>query len=81
MPILLIFPSGARTILEKSYKIMGDIQLKLKDFLAEFNQDNQYTYIFTTGNGLDYMVYKNEAYNITNEVIEGMNEKMKSEAK
>jgi outer membrane protein len=66
---------------EKSYKIMGDIQLKLKDFLAEFNQDNQYTYIFTTGNGLDYMVYKNEAYNITNEVIEGMNEKMKSEAK
>jgi len=66
---------------EKSYKIMGDIQMKLKDFLAEFNQNNLYTYIFTTGNGLDYMVYKDEAYNITNEVIDGMNEKMKSEAK
>lgn len=63
---------------EKSYKIMGDIQMKLKDYLAEFNQNNQYTYIFTTGNGLDYMVYKDEAYDITNEVIEGMNEKMKS---
>jgi outer membrane protein len=66
---------------EKSYKFMDDIQKKLKSFLAEYNQDNRYTYIFTTGNGLDYLVFKDEAYNITNDVIAGMNENLNAESK
>ena len=35
-------------------------------------------YIFTTGTGMDYMVYKDSSMNITDDVIEGMNEKMKA---
>ncbi len=66
---------------EKSYTIMEDIQKKLKSFLAEYNKDKKYLYIFTTGTGLDYMVYKDESLNITNDVIKGMNEKMKTSAK
>lgn len=66
---------------EKSFKIMEDIQTKLKDYLAEYNQEKNFQYIFTTGNGLDYMVYKDSSLNITGEVIEGMNEKLKSETK
>ncbi len=62
---------------EKSYKFMDDIQKKLKEFLAEYNQDKRFNYIFTTGNGLEYMVYKDSSLNITNDVIEGMNEKLK----
>ena len=60
---------------------MEDIQTKLKDYLAEYNQEKNFQYIFTTGNGLDYMVYKDSSLNITGEVIEGMNEKLKSETK
>ena len=66
---------------EKSYKFMDDIQKKLKDFLAEYNSQRNFTYIFTTGTGLDYMVYKDSSLNITADVIAGMNEKMAANAK
>lgn len=62
---------------ERSYKFMDDIQKKLKDFLTEYNKEKNYTYILTTGTGLDYMVYKDSTLNITNDVVNGMNEKLK----
>jgi outer membrane protein len=65
---------------EKSFGIMEGIQKKLKEFLADYNKEKKYMYIFTTGTGLDYMVYKDASLNITNDVIKGMNDKMKAEA-
>ena len=59
---------------------MDGIQKKLKDFLADYNKDKKYMYIFTTGTGLDYMVFKDSSLNITKEVIQGMNAKMKKES-
>ena len=73
--------SLSQNLNEKSYKFMDDIQKKLKDFLGEYNKEKNYMYIFTTGTGLDYMVYKDSSMNITADVIEGMNEKMKAAAK
>ena len=61
---------------EKSYKFMDDIQKKLKDFLNEYNKTKNYQYILTTGTGLDYMLYKDSTFNITADVIKGMNELM-----
>lgn len=61
---------------EKSYRFMDDIQTKLKDFLKEYNQEKGYTYILTTGTGLDYMIYRDSTLNITADVIKGMNTKM-----
>ena len=66
---------------EKSFGIMEGIQKKLKNFLTDYNKDKKYMYIFTTGTGLDYMVFKDTTLNITNDVIKGMNAKMKAEAK
>ncbi len=66
---------------EKSFGIMEGIQKQLKDFLTEYNKDKKYMYIFTTGTGLDYMVFKDSSLNITNDVIRGMNAKMKATAK
>jgi outer membrane protein len=63
---------------EKSFGIMEDIQKKLKEFLTEYNKDKKYMYIFTTGTGLDYMVFKDSTLNITNDVIRGMNAKIKA---
>jgi outer membrane protein len=66
---------------EKSFGIMEDIQKKLKEFLTEYNKDKKYMYIFTTGTGLDYMVFKDSTLNITNDVIKGMNAKIKAASK
>jgi outer membrane protein len=63
---------------EKSYKFMDDIQKKLKDFLQDYNKEKNYLYILTTGTGLDYMVYKDSTLNITDDVVKGMNEKLKA---
>jgi outer membrane protein len=66
---------------EKSYKFLEDIQKKMKDFLGDYNKDKNYTYIFTVGSGQDYMAYKDSAFNITADVIEGMNEKLNKDSK
>ena len=66
---------------EKSFNVMDGIQKNLKEFLTKYNKDKKYMYILTTGTGLDYLVYKDSTLNITNDVIRGMNEKMKSAAK
>ncbi len=61
---------------EKSYNFMEDIQKNLKQFLADYNKEKNYMYIFTSGTGLDYMVYKDSAFDITKDVVEGMNKRM-----
>lgn len=66
---------------DKSYKIMDDIQKKIKEFLEEYNSERKYAYIFTTGTGLDYIVYKDTTLNITQDVVEGMNEILNKETK
>lgn len=70
--------SRSQALSERSYSIMENIQKQLKEFLTTYNKDKRYLYIFTTGTGQDYMAYKDPAFNITSDVIKGMNEKMKS---
>lgn len=70
--------AASQKLSEKSFSFMDDIQKKLKEFLTAYNKDKKYMYILTTGTGLDYMVYKDSSLNITNDVIRGMNEKMKA---
>ena len=62
---------------EKNFSFMDDVQKRLKGFLTEYNKGKKYMYILTTGTGLDYIAYKDPAFNITDDVIKGMNEKMK----
>lgn len=69
--------SQTQKLNDKSYKFLEDIQKKLKSFLAEYNQEKNFSYIFTSGNGLDYMVYKDSSLNITQDVVDGMNEVFK----
>lgn len=70
--------SRGQALNQKSITIMDNIQKQLKEFLAEYNKDRKFLYIFTTGTGQDYMAYKDPTLNITNDVIKGMNEKLKT---
>jgi outer membrane protein len=66
---------------EKSFKFLEEIQQNLKAFLNEYNEEGRYSFILSTGNGLDYMLYKDSASNISEDVIAGMNERFKQEKK
>ena len=68
--------SQGQLLSEESFKFTDEIQKSLKEFLGEYNKEKKYMYILTTGTGLDYLVYKDPALNITDDVVKGMNLKM-----
>ncbi len=49
-----------------------DIKKKIEDYLKIYNKENNYSYIMSYEQGLFY--FKDTAYNITAEVIKGLNE-------
>ena len=55
------------------------VKKKIEDFLARYNKDRKYSYIVAYEQGLFY--YKDTAYNITNDVIHGLNLEYKNEKK
>jgi outer membrane protein len=57
----------------------NEIKLKIEEFLKEYNKMHNYSYIVSYEQGLFY--YKDPAYNITNDVIKGLNEAAKKEKK
>jgi outer membrane protein len=52
-----------------------NIKKKIEDFLKEYNKNKYYSYILVYDPGFIY--YKDEAYNITGDVIKGLNERYK----
>ncbi|MBL0358923.1 MAG: OmpH family outer membrane protein [Chitinophagaceae bacterium] len=62
----------AQTMAASRTRTMDKIQSNLRTFLDEYNKDRRYSYIFATGTGLDYILYKDSAHNITADVIKGL---------
>ncbi|MFI5133748.1 MAG: OmpH family outer membrane protein [Chitinophagales bacterium] len=54
---------------------MNDVKEKIEAFLKEYNKDKKYSYIISYEPGLFY--YKDTAYNITTDVVNGLNEMYK----
>lgn len=50
---------------------MKDVKTKIEDFLKTYNSDKGFSYIFAYEPGLFY--YRDTAYNITGDVIKGLN--------
>jgi outer membrane protein len=50
---------------------MKDVKTKIEDFLKEYNKEKNYSYIVSYEQGLFY--YKDSIYNITADVIKGLN--------
>ncbi|MBS1919575.1 MAG: OmpH family outer membrane protein [Bacteroidetes bacterium] len=50
---------------------MADVRLKIEEFLKNYNKDKGYSYIISYEPGLFY--YKDTIYNITNDVVQGLN--------
>ena len=56
-----------------------DIKKKIEDFIKEYNKTMNYSFIVTDDTGLFY--YKDSVYNITSDVVKGLNENYKSQKK
>jgi outer membrane protein len=60
-------------IAEDGMKTMEELRSKMNEFLEEYNKTAKYSFIFSYSNGMNVLFYKDSAYNITNEVAEGLN--------
>ena len=66
-----------KQMLEQDYndfamRRMKDVKSKIEEFLKEYNKNTDYSYIVSYEQGLFY--YKDTIYNITSDIIRGLNE-------
>lgn len=61
---------------EESFKKLQDVKKKIEAYLKEYNKDKTYSFIIS--NSADLLYYKDSAYNITNDLIKGLNEQYKN---
>lgn len=57
----------------------NDIKKKIEDYIKEYNKARDYTFVLSDDPGLFY--YRDTTYNITRDVIKGLNEMYKNEKK
>jgi outer membrane protein len=60
-------------------KLLMDVNKKISDFLKEYNKQKGYTYIITNESSLIY--YKDSVFNITQDVVAGLNASYKKAPK
>lgn len=60
-------------------KMLMDVHKKISEYLKEYNKNRGYTYIITDEQSLIY--YKDTVYNITRDVLAGLNSEYKSKGK
>lgn len=54
-------------------KAMDELRKKINAFLAEYNKVHGYSYIFSYSNAVNVLFYKDTTYNITQQVVDGLN--------
>ena len=60
--------------------MMSDVRSKIENYLKEYNKQHGYAFILSYEPGF-MLYYKDSAYDITNDVIRGLNEEYKSTKK
>ncbi len=56
---------------DESFKKLQDVKKKIEDYLKEYNKDKGYAFIFSSAP--EFMYLKDSTYNITDEVVKGLN--------
>ena len=64
---------------KRKIDLMGDLRNKLEDFLKEYNKDRKFAYILSNEPGLIF--YRDSAYDITPDVLKGLNADYKAKEK
>ena len=56
---------------EESFKRLQEVKKKIEVFLDKYNKNKEFAYIFSSN--ADLMYYKDTAYDITSDIIKGLN--------
>lgn len=56
---------------EMQFKKGQDVKKKIEDYLKDYNKDKGYAFVFS--NSADLMYLKDSAYDITNDMVKGLN--------
>jgi outer membrane protein len=67
--------------LDRQAKAIDEIQKRINEYLKLYNTDKKYDFIFSTQEGNPTLYYKDTAFNITSQVIKGLNEEYKKTKK
>jgi outer membrane protein len=67
----------------EAFRFKFEIHKQIKDFLKQYSKDKGYTYIFVSGGteGVDFMFYKDTAYDITADLLKSLNESYRAKKK
>lgn len=60
---------------EESFKRLQEVKQKIEAFLANYNKNKEFAYIFSSNP--DLMYYKDTAYDITTDILKGLNAEYK----
>ncbi len=63
----------SQEIQDERFKKLQDIKKKIEDYLKDYNKNKIYSFILSSSSELMY--YKDSAYDITKDLIKGLNEK------
>ncbi|MBI2731339.1 MAG: OmpH family outer membrane protein [Sphingobacteriales bacterium] len=66
---------------DKQTLMMDDVLRKIETYLDEYNKQNNYTFIFGTAKGNMMFLHKDTAYNITRQVLSGLNQEYRKTVK
>jgi outer membrane protein len=56
---------------DETFRKMQDVKKKIEDYLKDYNKDKGYAYILSSS--VDLMYLKDSSYNITQDVVRGLN--------
>jgi outer membrane protein len=63
---------------QKNRQLVDLIKKELNEYVAEYNKDNKFQFIFTTSGALEYMLYKDSAYDITEDIMSGLKKRLET---
>lgn len=63
--------------LENQAKAIDEIQKRINEYLKDYNKEGKYNFIFSTQEGNPTLYFKDTAFNITSEVLKGLNDTYK----
>lgn len=57
---------------DESFKKLHEVKKRIEEYLKDYNKDKGYSYIITNSSELIY--YKDSVYNVTTDIIKGLNQ-------